>query len=143
MGAVKQLGNLYNSSTDDFSFIEVLICFVRILELVLSRNRIAKIENSWFCQFNQLGQILPCSSSIRSNNFDLHQLAYIWSNTLLTNSAHIVYTERQKLPTHGASFVKHNPAHEVTLLWENILYYGSLEKFSYYLHLLYATSTHF
>lgn len=66
-----ELHYLNHSSTDNFSLIEILECLACLLKFVFSRNSIREIEDTSFCQSHQLGEILPCPSSIGTNDLNL------------------------------------------------------------------------
>lgn len=62
---------LDHSSTDDVSLVEIMECLACLLKFVFPRNSTGKIEDTAFCQSNQLGKILPCPCSIGANDLNL------------------------------------------------------------------------
>lgn len=66
-----ELHYLDHSSTDDVSLVEIIECLACLFKFVFPRNSTGKIEDTAFCQFNQLGKILPCPCSIGANHFNL------------------------------------------------------------------------
>jgi hypothetical protein len=62
---------LDHSSTDNVSMVEIMECLACLLKFVFPRNSTGKIEDTAFCQSNQLGKILPCPCSIGANDLNL------------------------------------------------------------------------